>query len=118
MLELMEEPYVLFWQSNLALLYAGNNTNLAEALKLAEQSAMLRPCWDSYYSFGYVNYKMKNYKKAVEFFEKSVRLNSNDIKVWSFLEEIHTILGNKEKAKECRANMLRINPNYTKNLFL
>jgi len=101
-----------FWFSNLAQIYAEEGNLLKKAMLLSTESVKNRPCWDSYYSLGFIYYKMQNYIMAIRAFEKTQALNPNNAWVWYYLGLARKGRGQINAAKYSWEQGLKINPNH------
>ena len=92
--------------------YADRGIKLKEARKLLEKAINLSPN-DPFIqdSMGWLEFKEKNYQKAVEWLSKSLNTRS-EVEVMAHLGEVYWTMGNREKALEIWQEGLTIDPNH------
>lgn len=87
--------------NNLAYSYAERGINLDEALKMSQKSLDAEPDNASYLdTFGWIHFKLGNYKKAKEYLEKAVETESNNSTLLDHLGDTYFKLGEKNKSFE------------------
>ncbi len=87
--------------NNLAYSYAERGIKLNEALKMSQKSLEAEPNNASYLdTFGWIQYKLGNYKLAKEYLEKAVEIESNNSTLIDHLGDSYFKLGDKKKSLE------------------
>jgi len=93
-------------------LYVLTSKYLDKTLEITRELICNRPCWDSYYTLGFVYYNIENYTMAVRAFEKAQALNPNNVWIWYYLGLARKGLKQMKAAKYAWEQGLKINPNH------
>lgn len=87
--------------NNLAYSYSERGINLKQAFEMSKKAIDKEPENASYLdTFGWVNYKLGDYKTAKEFLEKAVNLEPANSTLLDHLGDVYFKFGNKKKALE------------------
>lgn len=87
--------------NNLAYSYSERGINLKQAFEMSKKAIDKEPENASYLdTFGWVNYKLGDYKTAKEFLEKAVNLEPANSTLLDHLGDVYFKYGNKKKALE------------------
>ena len=97
-------------------LYAEKGIKLEEALGLLKKAMEIRP-HDGFItdSFGWVYYQQKNYRKALELIERAFSLVGDDPTIAEHLGDVHSALGEREKAIRDYKKSLELKPDPDKD---
>ncbi|MDD5223508.1 MAG: tetratricopeptide repeat protein [bacterium] len=98
-------------------LYAEKGIKLEEALGLLKKALEIRPN-DGFItdSLGWAYYQQKNYRKALELIERAFSLIGDDPTIAEHLGDVHSALGEREKAIRDYKNSLQLKPEPDKDL--
>jgi tetratricopeptide (TPR) repeat protein len=87
--------------NNLAYSYSERGINLKQAFEMSKKAIDKEPENASYLdTFGWVNYKLGDYKTAKEFLEKAVNIEPVNSTLLDHLGDVYFKFGNKKKALE------------------
>lgn len=87
--------------NNLAYSYSERGINLKQAFEMSKKAIDKEPENASYLdTFGWVNYKLGDYKTAKEFLEKAVNIEPANSTLLDHLGDVYFKFGNKKKALE------------------
>jgi tetratricopeptide (TPR) repeat protein len=97
-------------------LYAEKGNKLEEALGLLKKAMEIRPN-DGFIidSLGWVYFQQKNYRKAQELIERAFSLVGDDPTIAEHLGDVHSALGEKEKAIRDYKKSLELKPDPAKD---
>lgn len=85
--------------NNLAYSFAERGIKLNEALKMSKKSIDTEPNNASYLdTYGWINYKLGNYKIAKEYLEKAVEIEPENSTLIDHLGDVYFKLGNRKKS--------------------
>lgn len=96
----------------LGYMFADNNVKLDEAEELIRRALQLNPAAPHILdSMGWVLFRKGQYEKALEYVEKAHRLMGDDAEILKHLGDIHSALGNRDRALEYWRRSLAIDAN-------
>ncbi len=114
-IEVFEELIAKVPDHSQALNYLGymlteNDMRLDDAILLIERALEISPENAAFLdSYGWVHYKMKNYKKAIKYLKKAVA-SGNDPVIHDHLGDAFKAVGDNDKASEWWQKALELNP--------
>ena len=68
---------------------------------------------DFHFIMGTLFYILEDAQKALDYFDRSLQLNSSDIEAWLLKGNIHLYLKEKQQVLECCNKILDIKPDHT-----
>ena len=106
-----QNPLIL---NNYAYNLSERGVDLEKALRMSEMSIEKEPQNSSYLdTYGWIFFKMKNYKQAKKYIEKSLEINGNNAVVLEHLGDIYHSMKDASNAKKYWNLSLNINPGNT-----